>query len=66
MQIPFQDSRADGNRRWTDYKKLKRVRFFEICDLLDNCNELREPELIELNTLIENKLKSFKEIRRAK
>ena len=66
MQIPFQDSRADDNRRWADYKKLKRVRFLEIYDLLEKCNELREPELIELNTLIENKLKGFKEIRRAK
>ena len=59
MKIPFLDTRAGADRRWTDYKKLQKVRFLEIYELLENCNELREPELVELNGLIENKLKVF-------
>jgi len=65
MKIPFQDSRAGANRRWTDYKKLQKVRFLEIYELLESCKELREPELRELISLIENKLKAFQEFQRA-
>jgi len=65
MKIPFQDSRTGGNRRWTDYRKWQKIRFLEIYELLENCNELKEPELMELSRLIENKLRAFQKFRRA-
>ena len=65
MKIPFQDSRAGENRRWTDYKKFQKVRFLDLYELLESCKELREPELMELSSLIENKLKALQEFRKA-
>jgi hypothetical protein len=59
MKIPFQDSRAGGNRRWTDYRRLQKVRFLEIYQILEGCQELRKTELMELNRLIERKLRTF-------
>ena len=61
MKIPFQDSRAGENRRWTDYKKLQRMRFLDIYELLESCKELKETELLELNNLIADKLRAFRQ-----
>ena len=61
MKIPFQDSRLEMNRRWTDYKRFRQIRFKELYETLENFKEFMEPELLQLRELIENKLKAMQE-----
>ena len=64
MKIPFQDFRTGGNRLRASNKGTKEVRFSEVCELIENCGELREPELMKLRRLVETKLMSYEEVRR--
>ena len=65
MKIPFHDSRTGAYRRWTDYKKWKKLRFSELYELIDGCKDLGKIELMELSSLIEKKLKAFEQYRKA-
>ena len=59
MKIPFQDSRSENNRRWTDYRNLNRAPFFVICGMLSSRHDLTESELLHLHALIANKLETL-------
>lgn len=60
MKIPFQDSRREMNRRWTDYEKIRERRFIDIFNLIESCNEFMEPEYLKLLELLEDKLNTIK------
>jgi len=59
MKIPFEDSRAIMNRRWTDIKKINQFRFDELYESIKDCNELGKDEFFQLKGLIEKKLENF-------
>lgn len=59
MKIPFEDRRANMNRRWTDIRKINNFRFYELCETIQDCTELGKDEFCKLKELIEKKLNSF-------
>ena len=64
MKIPFRDLRTGEDRRRAIDKELKEIKFSEVNRLIKNYVDLREPELMKLRRLIEEKLMSYEEIRR--
>ena len=59
MTISFQEQRSDGNRRWTDHLKLKRIRFAELIEMMHGVDALDRHELLEARALINRKLEAF-------
>jgi hypothetical protein len=59
LRIPFQDSRSDGNRRWSDMLKWKRLRVDEINDLINRCEVLDRKDLMALRTTINRRLETL-------
>lgn len=60
LRIPFQDTRSDGNRRWSDMLKWKRLRVDEINDLINRCEVLNRQDLMELRTTINRRLENLR------
>jgi hypothetical protein len=59
LRIPFQDTRSDGNRRWSDMLKWKRLRVDEINDLINRCEVLDRKDLMALRTTINRRLETL-------
>jgi hypothetical protein len=59
LRIPFQDTRSDGNRRWSDMLKWKRLRVDEINDLINRCEVLNRKDLMALRTTINRRLETL-------
>lgn len=55
LEIPFQDTRSDGDRRWTDHARWRRIRFDEIIDLIQRVDALNRRELTELREAVDRK-----------
>ena len=58
MKIPFQDTRSGTGRRWNDVNNLKKIRFSDIYQAIDTCNNLTMSELQELHLKLEKELVS--------
>lgn len=61
MKIPFEDSRMEMKRRWTDIQKMHQTRFFDVYDFIDDCNKFSREELSQLQELINTKMDTFLE-----
>ena len=59
LKIPFQDTRNDGNRRWSDMLKWKQLRVDEINDLIIRCEVLNLRDLMALRTTIDRRLEKL-------
>jgi hypothetical protein len=60
MKIPHEDGRADMKRRWTDIRHINKFRFYDLYDVIEECNELGKDEFFQLKDLIDKKLKALK------
>jgi hypothetical protein len=59
MKIPFQDTRTDMCRRWTDFRRLQEARFMDLYESVEESRELGRAELEKLQSLINEKLQTF-------
>ena len=60
LPIPFQDSRSNGNRRWSDLLRCKQLLVDEIDDLIDRCEMLNGDDLLKLRRTINRKLNDIR------
>ena len=55
LNIPFEDTRSEMQRRWTDIRKINKANFFEVYDFIDNRRDFSYDELLQLKELVNSK-----------
>ena len=64
MKIPFRHSKCPNDRHRADKTVPSNIAYLELYTAINNCNDLMEEQVLELQDLLAEKLKSRRELRR--